>query len=800
MTDVIIKSQETRTGVRFRILRDGKYLFAEVPFQNYFYIKFVDYEQNENEFLTKWNRNLISKCEVVGQFVKIYLSNNFMRTQIKDWWEERCKTYEADIKANKNFLLDKNIKLYNEEIPYCFFDIETDDRLPMKKDERGLVMSNGQRILSCSFYDYKGVSCVYDLKAENDESEKALLTAIIQKLAQYGIIAGWNSVRFDMPYIKQRCDALGIGYKILDYVNHLDYMEIFKKYERKTLKKYSLSFVSMYVLKRDKVDQKKGKGAIYDTWQSDREHLKKYNLEDSKLLYDINKERLFIEVSMHRANNATCHPQSTMNGSDSGDYYLMKRYRRKSFIMPSKPTRAEVEERKKRGKIGGGFTNCFCPGFFRNARVWDFKSMYPSVVNTWGISPETYVASVNKVEGNDYSQYFITPCNFDTKFHPYRLYKKEKGIFPEAAKELIAERDKIKYRLTPELKKSDPILYRRLYLEQYALKVDANTYFYGLLSFPPGRYFNWEVADSVTSSCQAMIKECYNKLGEWSCTVLGGDTDSTFALLGDNVTVEKVDQLFREFFDEWVKQWNIEEHSLVFEYEKNFETFLFVKKKNYAYKMYNEITIVGMEAIKSDSAVVGAKMQEEFIHAILNDNYKEEEWREKINNINNRVFNQQLTTAELTLIKALTKMPEDYKGNIIDGKTGQPKIKADGSVQMKSIPAHVKLAERLINKGIDLYPGSKIEFIVVKQKPILALSPEEYEAKSGVYQIKSRKKGIINFEFSGHYDAEYYWLRSIKPLIKVVNAYYSKLPEWDWAITNSQMKKIIEKDDDSTED
>ena len=788
---IVIKSQETRDGVRFRLLKDGQYIFKKLPFNNYFYVRMKDYIAYEDDFLARW-KSLVVKVDKESTFAKIYLNNNFMRCQIRDWWEQYCKTYEADIRANKRFLLDKKLNLHNEEIPYCFFDIETEDKLPLRKDERGLILSNGQRILSCAFYDGTGASRYEILMHETDAGEKDLLGRIINIFAEYGIISGWNSVRFDMPYIKQRCDVLGVNYKILDYINHIDYMEIFKKYERKTLRSYSLNSVSQYVLNRGKIDQAKGDGAIYNTWKENPTKLIKYNIEDAKLLYDINQKRLFMEVSAHRANNAICHVQNVMHNSDSGDYYLMRRYKNRGIIMPSKPTRAEIEERRKFGKIGGGFTNCFEVGFFEKVDVWDFKSMYPSVVETWGISPETYVESMDKCEPALYPDYIITPSNFDVKFHPHRLYKKEEGVFPEAARELVAERDKIKYKLTPELKKNDPQLYRRLYLEQYALKVDANSYFYGLLSFPAGRYFNWEVADSVTSACQYMIKSCYVKLKEWGCTVIGGDTDSTFAVLPEGVTVEDIDKKFIAYFDEWVKQWNVKKHSLVFEYEKTFTPMLFVAKKNYAYKMGDEIKIVGMEAIKADSAIVGAQMQKEIIEDILNKTYKKEDWQQKILSIYNKVYNQQLTAEELTLVKALTKMPKDYEGYTISKATGAPKVKADGTLQLKSIPAHVKLAERLMNSGTDLYPGSKIKYIVIKDKPILAIAPNEYLLGKGEFETKSRKtKEVIPYYWEGGYDFEYYWFRIVKPVIKVIWAFHKYLDDWDFYLTDSKMNKIL---------
>jgi len=260
---VVIKTQETRTGVRFRIYKDNKFLFSEIPFNNYFYLKKEDYENDAEEFHQAFGR--LYQVEEKGKFVKIIFLNNFMRMKLKEYWEIRCKTFEGDIKANKRFLLDNKISLYNDRIPYTFYDIETDDRLPLQKDDRGQIIATS-RILTFSGVDYKNQSFSLYLYDDSDISEKEMLKKILEYFSNYGIISGWNSEKFDMPWIKQRCDYHGIKYTILDYINHLDYMDIYRKYSKKTLKSYSLNNVSNFELKESKIDQEKGKGAIYHSW------------------------------------------------------------------------------------------------------------------------------------------------------------------------------------------------------------------------------------------------------------------------------------------------------------------------------------------------------------------------------------------------------------------------------------------------------------------------------------------------------------------------------------------------------
>lgn len=794
--DIVIKSQETREGVQFRIYKkeENKYVFANVPFNNYFYVKRDDYIAYMDEFHKKFKIGFaIQKIETSPNFAKIVLKNNWLRYRIKDFWDSRCKTFEADIKANKRLLLDRSPKLNNDHIPYTFYDIETDDRTPLNKDLRGKVIPGDSKILSFSAVDYNGEKVYYELEEYTDESEKKLLKQILSYFTNYGIISGWNSERFDMPYIKERCDALGLDYTILDYINHLDYMELLKKYNKKSLKSFSLNNVAYVFLGESKVDQEKGNGAIYKTWLNDKEQLKKYNIEDSNLIYKLNKDLMFIEVSMRRANNSGCHVQSTMWNSDSGDYLLLRGYKKKGIIMPSKPTKDEYIARLKLGKISGGFTRCLKPGFYPKVYVWDYKSFYPSVIRTWNIDPMLFVESIAKdSDAHAYKDYYMTPSNFNEEtqnYHRHRLFKRTKGVVPSICEYLVTTRDKIKYTMN-EYKESDPHKYRQQYLEQYALKTDGNS-IYGILADPRSRYYSWDVGDSVTTTCQHIIKKSYEKLEEWNCVVIGGDTDSTFVILPDNMTHEEIDKKFVEFYDEYFKKFNLDEHHIVFEFEKVFEPMLFVKKKNYAFKINGKIGIKGLEAIKSDASAVGAKLQKEFIEELFNNEYDEEKWRQKINNLYTNVFDQLLTAEDLLLVKALTKMPDDYKGYVIDSKTKKPKIKKDGSKQEKSIPAHVQLAQRLMDNGFEVYPGSKIKFIVVKDGPLLAISKEEYLKGFGVFKYKFKKTGWGEYNWAKEYDAPYYWKRIIKPLIKVLFTYYKGLPDWEWNLSKSVVGKMI---------
>ena len=1121
---VVVKSKEDRTGVIFRIYKDGKYYLKHKNFNNYFYVKTVDYNLHDEEFNKSFNYCL-EDIKSKPKFTKIILSNNYMRKKLKTWWEDRAiKTYEADILANKRFLLDHKISLNNDQIPYAFYDIETDDRLPLEKDDRGIVVPRTKaRILSYSRVDNNGEVEYFVLEQDNKESEIKLITSILNDLNKFGIVSGWYSVGFDMPYIKGRCAALGINIEQFDYINHIDYKELFIKYDKKSRPSYSLNAIANEILGQSKIDQEKGNGKIYETWQNNKKQLREYNIMDSQLIYEMNKKLMFIEVAMEGANNTGCHVINMMKNSDSGDYLLLRGYKKEGIIMRSKPTEAEVEINKSKGKIGGGYTCCFNPGFYNWTNVWDFASLYPSIMISFNISPETFIRRVtteSPLKNRETKDCIITPLDFENYLHPQRVFRREQGVVPKILIDLIAERAKIKYTMgkykyeklengqpNPDY---DPVKYNQLYKKQYSKKTAANCfhpntkvltedgikkitdlkvgeivysinpktlqiekkpilyvwsedykgkmfsfqhkkfkirttanhkflvskpsclqnkfikaeefdganwlikmntkvdesykkkeiyipsytyvdkrhtrpivekgrlfdnaklsellgwfiaegywyqhnkrkdvcvniaicqtlsankenynrieallkdlglkyrktnrrfivsdrllndtfmccgdnsynkripkdYFdlfylknlfegmylgdgtksqlkystkskrlavdvvklcyllgykagilkrtvkdtstsynigfsklgdwkvrpknydwedyegkvynltvadnhtllagendafiwcgqsvYGTLSFPYSRYYQWDLGDTITTCARATIKKCYEMLKESDCDGLGGDTDSIFVdLKGKDYKV--IDKKFVSFLDQYTKNCGVIDNRLVFEHEKVFEKFLFVKKKNYAYLEKEHINIVGMEAIKSDSIPRAAALQKQLVHDLLLEQFKIVDWKALVSRLKSEVMNQELSIEDLTLTKALTKMPDEYLGPIIDSKTKKPKIKANGQIQQKSVPAHVKLAVRMMEAGIDVNVGSKIHYIVNKCKPIYALSIKEYKEQKATYQ------------------ADYYWERIITPVFKVLFVAGFDLTEITNLLTAKELKTLYKK-------
>ena len=817
---VISGGQETEEGVNLRLYNPDTNIIKWKPikFNNYFYISSKDFIDKEDEFNKKWKNN-IENIEIGNKFTKITLNNNLMRWKIKTWCEhETIQTFEADIDASKRFFIDtSNIKLNSEHSNVLFFDIETQDNEDIITDDYDCVIAN-EAILSFAAYDKNGNSWFFINKNKDNpiEGEKELLLEIQNLIENYCIISGYYSDKFDVPFIEQRCKFHNINFDIKT-IQHIDFLESIKKNTYSEMESYSLDSVSQHYVGIPKIEVKKGGGNIEKLWRENPSLLEKYNLRDAQLLLFLNYGKNdfnglhLLEIHMMQSNLCKCPVTDTMLSSKSNDYLLLNGANKKNVICPTKPPSKIVELRKDMHQIGGGLCRDYLHGVFNNAIVRDFQSHYPlSAILTFNISNETYRGTVaiksdseslkiykgNKknvkmfetqekldqyVKDNDL---IITPKNFNTTkkgktFHPHRLYSnKSMGGIPKIVQGLVLERNKTKYTMF-QYKETNPSKYFALNIYQLALKVQVNA-IYGFLALTASRFFNWDMADSITTTCRSISQNLIDFTKTLNWVPIFSDTDSAIFYVPKNIekpSIEEMNKLFNDHISEMMKNHpnkvlDVEgkNYWIKFEHEKTFKRLLYVCRKNYAFLNDDgTIGVKGLQYKKVGTNPLAKLLQKEFVKDILRDNVDLDKTKQELIKWRKKTLDGDLEEEHLIFVKGFTKSFKSYEGQVIDSKTKKPKIKKDGTIQMKSIPAHIVLAKTLPN----LFVGDKINYIVNSSTPRnIAISVEEY-----------RKNQI--------YDTNYYWNLIVKPIKAIIRVYKPQLiKEWEDILSVPKPKKI----------
>ncbi|MBU0924188.1 ribonuclease H-like domain-containing protein [bacterium] len=814
MTKIFIKGETVKDGLNITWIDNisEKRFIEHVIFRDYFYISLSDFDKIKDKLRKKWKKSLLSVIKITAkngwtdnkeQFAKISLKNNLHKNYIKQWFEEeKIETFEADLNTIKRYSVDnyKILKYNIDKSPYLFYDLETDDRQHFKYDEYNRVVPENT-ILSFAGWDNQGRKFFFINKdSKNPECEKELLLQIKKLFMKYSIVSAFNGDYFDDIYLAGRCKFFNME-DFTREVNKLDYKFSYEKYRvENPLDSYSLDNIAKVELGEEKIDIKKGGGRLYKLYLTDKEKLKEYNLKDVELLYKLNQKLKFLELHMVNAKLAFCRVQLTKYNIGANDYFILIEAKKAGIIAPSNPTDEEMENRKKLGSIGGGYTRGN-PGFYKNVDVFDYNSIYPSTEITFNISPEKFVANVtieseqhllenmhknirvfkNKDELKQYcknEKYSWVPSDLTYVekrkkdiYHPYRLYKIDGvGILPSIMIKLLEEREEIKSpleKLKKELLEKGEIPenndeYNRLYLHQLSLKYSLVSS-YGLNALPRYRWFRFDVADSITTGARINIKKIRKFIKDRGFKIVGGDTDSIFIENKNKHPIKELSKIITEHIDNMMEESNTiykrkdkygeHNHRLILDYEKTFTTLLYKKKKRYAGLINNKLHIVGLESTQMN--ILASKLQNEFLEDICFERFDKIKWKQKLKELYNKCYNFEIEPEKLIISKRFTDRAEN----------------------MKRPRAHTILAERLIEEGRDVYVGDKIQYIVVEDKPQKAVLLEEYKKV---------------------YPTDYYWMAFVKPLIELM-AVYDKSIVFE-VIPVSDLIKLEQKLEKETDD
>jgi DNA polymerase elongation subunit (family B) len=258
-----------------------------------------------------------------------------------------------------------------------------------------------------------------ELETRSYKCEDTLLHEFLTKWEeiQPSIVTGWNTNNFDIPYIYNRVRAvlgkqasyrlspIGIAYQnkfnhrmVVAGVAMLDYMELYKKFVGVMKPSWSLANVAKdEELKVQKITYK---GSLTNLYKTDIHRYAEYNLVDVKVVVELDKKYDFIHLAQ-----AVCHkghvPYEWFQMSSRFiDGAILMYLRRNGKVAPNKPIGGREEYEEMQQGDDDGFTGAFVKEPISGLYDWicsaDITSLYPSVIMTLNISPET---KLGKIEG-----------------------------------------------------------------------------------------------------------------------------------------------------------------------------------------------------------------------------------------------------------------------------------------------------------------------------------------------------------------------------------------------------------------
>ena len=636
-------------------LENGQSFVTLNTLEPYFFIQEKD-EKEAKKQLKEIKTEKTALTTFQGEkVVKITAQNHIELNKISsELHKADISTFEADIKPHNRFIMDNDL-FGSIDIEGEYESSERIDRVykepkvaPSSWKPNLKIISvdtesdkNSKELFCIGLYseNYKKNFIVSNKKLDNAVScknEEECLEKFKEEiiLQDPDIVTGWNIIDFDLKFLQELFKKYKISFDlgrsteqaslriessfmksssadipgrlVLDGMNLI--RDPFLK-EAPTIKKaefesYSLEDVSQELLGECKLIRGNDRHKeIEKLYKKNQQKLVDYNLVDCELAYKIVKETEIIPLAIERS-QLTGMPLDRITASISSfDSLYIRETRKKGFVSPS------TVFGNKETKLKGGFVFPAQAGIYHNVLVFDFKSLYPSVIKTFNIDPASFLGTKKEKDAIE---------------TPNKVYfKNSQGILPEIIGKLHEAREKSKK--------------EKRELASYAIKTIMNS-FWGVLASPNCRYFNFDMASSITAFARWAIQTTAKKIEEMDYRVIYGDTDSAFIETGlgkepANQKGKEIEEFINQFYKNYIKEQFRRESFLELQFQKQYLSMMIPKirsqqksgeeekevaaKKRYAglieQKGKEELELVGLEAIRGDWTDAAQEFQRELL-------------------------------------------------------------------------------------------------------------------------------------------------------------------------------------------
>jgi len=679
------------------------------------------------------------------KFVKIFcfLSTDVpkIRDIVKEWEDKGLveEEYEYSINFYKRYLIDNQIEgmgwidLEGEEIKRKY---KADKVIKIKKIKP--VKSDEISKLKLLSFDIESVDeggkqkiVMLSMKSENFEkvltykrdrhcgkyvelvkNEKELLERFVETIQRQDpdIILGFNSDMFDFQIIQKRADELKVDLILTRDLSrlkfarrarissarlkgrvHVDLFGFINNILSPQLQTevLTLDAVSAELLGDKKIEMEYEE--ILETWRKGKDlgKLAEYCLKDSELTLRLGEFILPQIYQLSKISGQLLFDAARMTYSQLVEWYLSKKAFSMNITIPNQPKWDQIQRRREYRPYVGGFVKEPIGGLHEEIAVMDFRSLYPSIIVTFNISPETFNCSCCRKNG------------YEVSGRKYWFCKKKKGFVSTVIKELINRRIEIKKRME-KLKKGKE--YNKLDNEQFAVKTIANAT-YGYFGFAGSKWYCRECADSSAAFGRFYIKKVIDEAEKEGFTVIYADTDSMFVKIKGNL--KKKVKTFLE------KTNRILPGIIELDLQGIYKRGIFIPrgvgpgtaKKRYA--LIDEkgvLTIRGLEKVRKDWSNVAKNTQEEVLKLVL-DKKDVDGAIKHVRNVIKKLRQRKIPLKDLIIIEQLTKPLPEYK----------------------AIGPHVVAARKIKERGRPIGEGMPIMFVITKGRGSISERAEPME-------------------------------------------------------------------------
>lgn len=255
------------------------------------------------------------------------------------------------------------------------------------------------------------VSSMDDVYLFDNEAE--MLETFFAMIEDADILTGWNSECYDIPYMVNRTvKVLGkaatkkfcllnefpkertyerygkteVTYDLVGRV-HLDYLQLYKKYNYESRHSYKLDFIGEMEVGEKKHEYN---GTLDQLYKNDFLQFVTYNKQDVMLLFKIHNKLKFLDLANNLAHENTVLLPTVMGSVAMIDQAIYNEAHLHGLIVPNKKTHEDGES----WPIAGAFVANPRIGMHKWVGAVDINSLYPSAIRSLNMAPETLYGQI----------------------------------------------------------------------------------------------------------------------------------------------------------------------------------------------------------------------------------------------------------------------------------------------------------------------------------------------------------------------------------------------------------------------
>ena len=441
------------------------------------------------------------------------------------------------------------------------------------------------------------------------DNEADMLDMFLDLIQEADVLSGWNSEGFDIPYTVNRVtkalskedtrrfclfnqlpkrreyEKFGRQAVTYDFIGrvHLDSLELYRKYTYEERHTYRLDAIAEYELGKRKTQYE---GTLDQLYNNDFKTFVEYNINDCKLLDDLDKKLKFMDLANTLAHECTVLLQTTMGAVAVTEQAIINEAHRRGFQVPN---RTKMDDREDNEGAAGAYVAYPKEGIHDWIGSLDINSLYPSAIRALNMGPETIVGQLRQTMTQEYidnlvakgksfaaawegmfgsveytavmAQEIGTEITIDwqngdsdvlSAAEVYRLifesnqpwmlsangtiftYENE-GIIPGLLKRWYAERKEMQAKLKEAIKAGNKVEEEYWDKRQLVKKINLNS-LYGAILNSGCRFFDKRIGQSTTLTGRAIAKHMASKVNEIITgdfnhigkAIVYGDTDSCY--------------------------------------------------------------------------------------------------------------------------------------------------------------------------------------------------------------------------------------------------------------------------------